>query len=597
MNKLIKIAALTALAVSCNAKPKDGEYRFDLLTTNDIHGTYFDSTYVGNRTRPSLLAVNYYVDSIRNSVGKDNVILIDDGDFLQGDNAAYYFNYVDTNSEHLFSRMVKYMGYDAIVGGNHDIETGHDVYDRVAAGLEKAGIPFLAGNAIKNDDGKPYFTEYTILKRHGIKIAILGYDNANIKAWLNESLWSGMHFDSLLPLVQNSVDRIKAAENPDLVIVACHTGTGNGDGNVLESQGLDLFNSLTGVDAIVLGHDHRPYTAQKDNFILINTGSHARNLGHGVITVTVKGGKVVSKDLSVELIPVDEAKTDAAMRAEFSKDYEAVKAFTTKEVGTLGLDLNTRDALTGMSDYINFIQTVCLECEPAQLAIVAPLNTNTVIKAGTLIYNDLFTLYQYENQLFVVQFTGKELKDYLEVSYDSWVNTASKPGDHVLNIAQRPEPQGQRPAPQGQRPAPQGQMARWSFMGATFNLDSMAGLNYTVDITKPFGQRINISTLANGEAFDLEKTYNVAMTSYRASGGGDILKRVGIDTDKIDERVVQKYPEIRELIYEYLKEHGTITSELINNPAVIGHWEFVPENIVKPGLEMDKALLFGGERR
>ena len=121
----------------------------------------------------------------------------------------------------------------------------------------------------------------------------------------------------------------------------------------------------------------------------------------------------------------------------------------------------------------------------------------------------------------------------------------------------------------------------------------MAGINYTVDVTKPAGSRISISSMADGSAFDTNATYNVAMTSYRASGGGGTMDKIGIDTDRIDERVVRKYPEIREMIYEYLKEHGSIDPAVIGDPSVIGHWEFVPERITGPAIARDMRLVFG----
>ena len=112
-----------------------------------------------------------------------------------------------------------------------------------------------------------------------------------------------------------------------------------------------------------------------------------------------------------------------------------------------------------------------------------------------------------------------------------------------------------------------------------------------MDVTKPFGSRIVITSMADGTPFQAEKTYNVAMTSYRASGGGD-LKAAGVDTDRIDERVVARYPEIRNLLYDYLMDNGSINPEVIGNPAVIGKWEFIPEKLARPALEQDMALLF-----
>ena len=113
----MKKMLIAALALVCACGPKDGEYAFELLTTNDVHGTYFDSTYTSAKTRKSLMAVAWSVDSVRAAAGKENVILVDAGDCLQGDNAAYYFNYVDTTQTHVYTRMAAYMGYDAIASG------------------------------------------------------------------------------------------------------------------------------------------------------------------------------------------------------------------------------------------------------------------------------------------------------------------------------------------------------------------------------------------------------------------------------------------------------------------------------------------------
>ena len=86
------MVACAFLALSCGRKLRDGDYTLTVLSTNDAHGTWFDSTYVDSRTRPSLMAVKYYVDSVRTANGAENVLLLDAGDCLQGDNAPYYFN-------------------------------------------------------------------------------------------------------------------------------------------------------------------------------------------------------------------------------------------------------------------------------------------------------------------------------------------------------------------------------------------------------------------------------------------------------------------------------------------------------------------------
>lgn len=580
---IIAIVGLVASLASCSKKVGDGEYTLDLYSTNDIHGRYFDSLYVGNNTKESLLAISEYMKGVRAELGEDKVILIDAGDFLQGDNAAYYFNYVDTKTKHLYARMAEYIGYDATTVGNHDIETGHAVYDRIKSTMK---VPFLAGNAIRNDNGKAYFQDYVILDKGGLKVAIIGFTNPDIKSWLAPEIWEGMTFENLLTIVQGKVDQVIAKEKPQVVIVSTHSGTGNGDGSSLESQGLELLASLKNVDFLLCSHDHRATTSKNGETTLINAGSHCRTIGHGTITVTIEDGKVVSKTTSGEIIPIDKTKVDEQMRAKFRADYEAVRAFTVQEVGKLEAPLVTRESLIGMCDYMNLIHTVSLSCEPAQLSFAAPLTYNGTVSEGTLVYNDLFTIYPYENQLFVVKMTGLQVKNFLEYSYEHWINTVSSSKDLLLKLRNQSDPRT-------------GQTG-WSFIGRSYNFDSMAGAYYTVDVTKPYGERVEISKLADGTEFSLEGEYNVAMTSYRASGGGDTMgEGAGIDTDNIDAIVVKRYPEIREVLYEYFKNHKDasgnivpVTSEELGNPGVVGEWHFVPEEIAGPALARDFERLF-----
>ncbi|MBR6054567.1 MAG: 5'-nucleotidase C-terminal domain-containing protein [Bacteroidales bacterium] len=575
----LKILLAVALVATACGRPADGEHVLTILSTNDIHGHYYDSTYVGGGLQKSLIGVSALVDSVRIADGVDNVVLVDAGDILQGDNAAYYFNYVDTLSEHIYSRMAGYMHYDAVAWGNHDVETGHAVYDRFSRELASHGIPLLAGNAIRNDNGKTYFPLYKMVRRAGLRVAILGYTNMNIKGWLSEDIWSGMHFVAVASRLQDDADMVRRKEKADVVIAVMHTGTGKEGVDIPEAEALKVFRSVRGVDFVFCSHDHRPFTAATDSCVLINTGSHCRYLGEGRLKVTVSDGKVVSKVFEApRLIPVDPAKPDTVMRAAFHDDYLKVKEFTLKEVGRLMSDLRTADAYVGMSDYINLIHTIQLGCAPARISLAAPLTYNGTVKAGTLIYNDLFTIYPYENQLFVVSMTGKEIRDALEYSYDHWIQTPDASG-HVLKIAPRSD-------------ARTGQTG-WSFINRSYNFDSAGGLVYTVDVTKPLGERVAIESLASGEPFSESETYPVAMTSYRANGGGGILfEGAGIDTDAIDSRIVARYPEIRELLYDYLLEHGTIDPAVTGNPAIIGSWRFVPDHTAPAALGRDLKLLF-----
>ena len=569
-NRLIPVLIAAVLAA---AACSPGERTLHIVTTGDVHGSWFDQPYVdGGGTKTSLMSVAAWVDSLRSAVGPKNVLLLDAGDCLQGDNAAYYYNYVDTLGEHLFPQIVSYMGYDAVAVGNHDIETGHPVYDKVDAQLAAHGIPFLAANAVRTSDGEPYFAPYKVFRRGGMKVAVIGFTNPNMKAWLSEPIWRGIEFKSLIPCAQEWVDRVRAKEKPDVVVVLTHSGTGEGDGASLESQGLDLLESLQGVDVLVCSHDHRPFVKEKDGTWLINGGARAGNVGHAVVTKGKQNGKTVRG----ETVRMDKSRVDGAMEERFLSAFGKVRDFTRQPVGQLAMELRTRDAYAGMCDYLNLLHTVQLDVPEAQLSFAAPLTFNGTVKSGEVIYNDMFTIYPFENQLFVVKMKGSEIVNFLEYSYDHWIRT---PGAHILQIADSPDARTGSP--------------RWSFVNRSYNFDSAGGLVYTVDVTRPAGSRVKVKSLADGSAFDPDGWYNVAMTSYRANGGGNsLIEGAGIPKDETDGRIVARYPEIREMVYQFIKKHGTVDPALIGDRSVIGEWHFVPEKVVAPKMAADMDLLF-----
>ena len=542
-----------------------------IVTTGDVHGRFFSRDFVTGEPRNSLMSVKYYVDSLRAAVGEENVLLLDCGDILQGDNSSYYFNYVATEEAHVYPKMANYMGYDACTVGNHDSETGHPVYDRVRREMDQYGIPWLAGNALK-DDGSSYFQEYCVVRKNGRKILIMGYNNANIDHWLVPELWEGMHHERLVPFVQQRVDLIKASVKPDAVIVLVHSGTGQGTGDSIENEGLDLFNSLHGVDVLVTAHDHSPALRQKPEMVMVNAGARCSNVGHAVLGF--KGRKVV--DRRAEIVRMNRFAVDTAMEEAFRPEWETIHEFTVRPIGELEMPIVTREAYTGMNAYLDFLHTVQLSTSGADVSLSAPLTFNGVVEKGAVLFGDLFTIYPYENMLYVLNLTGKEIKDLLEYSYDRWIVT---PGDHVLNIRQRSDSRTGA--------------ERWSFANRSYNFDSAAGISYTVDVTQPFGSRVCISTLANGTPFDESATYEVAMTSYRATGGGSLLTEgAGIDHEELQARVVRKYPEIRQLIYGYFTDNKVVGPSLVMNRSILGEWKFIPESLTAPLLAADMALVF-----
>ena len=130
--------------------------------------------------------------------------------------------------------------------------------------------------------------------------------------------------------------------------------------------------------------------------------------------------------------------------------------------------------------------------------------------------------------------------------------------------------------------------SRWRLANFSFNFDSAAGINYTVDVTQPKGNKLNITTLADGTPFDLNKRYKVAVNSYRGNGGGELLTRgAGISQDDLKSRIVSATDkDLRYYLIEYIEKNET------NAPDQKQNWRFIPEEGTVPAAERDYEHLF-----
>lgn len=529
---IVSILALSLLLSSCTKN-----YNVEVLVTNDVHGTAFSKDFTGQKDILSMSSISYYVDSLRNLKGEDNIFLIDCGDHLQGTVATYYYNYVDSSdNSHLFSRIFNYMDYDAVVVGNHDIEAGHKTYDRLKKELD---CPYLAANTPNTYDGTPYFDSYTIIEKNGLKIAVIGFTNANEKTWVASDKYEGMDFNPIYPMAQDLVNEVNEKEKPHVTLLAVHSGLGDVDKDDIENNALFLAANVKGIDAVLASHDHKFMADMIKNgeseVAITEGGSRSRGIARLNIELTVKRGEVISKKIVPSYIKTEGLPSDPGYDEYFRQDYETVKAFTMKPIGRLTEDLDFSYQAEKRSDYMAFVHFIQLMQPGVDVSINAPLTTEGTIKAGDLIYNDLFSLYRFENLLYVVKMKGYEIKDYLEAAFDKRITKSD-------------------------------------FM---YNYDEAAGLNYKVKSSAPKGKRIVIKSMSDGSRFNPEKTYNVAITSYRASGAGNLLQEAGIDPSEIPSRLVAVYPEIRNLIYQYVLTEKDINPVKIAQNKILGSWKFL----------------------
>ena len=574
MKKFFSILLLTALSIASYATEKTVSLRF--IETSDVHGSFFPYDFTNRKPRQGSMArVSSYVKQLRKQYG-NNVVLLDNGDILQGQPTSYFYNYVATNDINIAAEVINYLGYSAQTIGNHDIEPGHAVYDKW---IKEVKCPVIACNVINKKTGKPYTQPYAILKRNGVKIAVLGMLTPAIPNWLTENIWEGLRFEDMVTSAKKWMKIIQEKEHPDVVIGLFHSGREGGitTNEYQEDASCAVAKQVPGFDVIMFGHDHTRFNQKIKNIegkevLCIDPANNAMTVAQADVTLTLHNGKVTKKLVTGTLVDVTQMQVDEEYMAHFKPQIAKVNNFVDRVIGNFTNTIYTRDSYFGSSAFNDFILNLELQITKADIAFNAPLQFNASIKAGPVRVADMFNLYRFENQLYVMRLTGEEIRKHLEMSYDLWVNTMKSPDDHLLLLADT-----------------RGDAQRLGFKNFTFNFDSAAGIDYIVDVTKPDGQKVKILQMSNGQPFDEHKWYTVAINSYRGNGGGELLtKGAGIPKDSLNSRIIYRSPrDQRYYLMQEIEKMGTVTPKANNN------WKFVPENWTKPAATRDSLLLFG----
>ena len=585
MNKITLIAFTLTVSFMLPALGQTSKtVRMKVIETSDVHGHFFPYDFMEKKPlKGTLSRANSYIKKERATYG-ENLLLIDNGDILQGQPCVYWSNYVMPTNENLAASVINYMQYDAETVGNHDIEPGHKVYDKW---IREVRCPLLGANIVKaGSDGiahpkniynglQPYSVHYV----DGVKICIIGMLTPAIPNWLTENVWKGLEFEEMTACARKWVKYVKEVERPDLIFGLFHSGK---DGGIVtddyeENATAAVAREVPGFDIIFFGHDHQVHNEwitdkEGRQVLIIDPSCYVKNIAEAEIELTYEKGHLVKKDIKGKIVSVLDEEIDEEMIRHFQPQIDGAKAYVGR-IGTFGASIYTRDSFFGNSAFTDLIHNLQLQITGADISIAAPLSFNAVIKEGEVTVADMFKLYRFENLLLVLRMTGEEIRKHLEMSYDMWTNQMKSPDDHILLLNEQTKEDQQRTG----------------FKYYTFNFDSACGIDYEVDVTKPDGEKVHILQMSDGTPFDEKKWYKVAMNSYRANGGGELLTHgAGIPKDSLSSRVLYcSELDQRHYLMEEIERQKTV------NPKANTNWKFVPEAWAQPAIERDRKLLFG----
>lgn len=462
--------------------------------TSDTHGYWLDRV---NHPTATLFNTAATIERLRKEKHHP-VIAIDLGDFIQGSSFATYCSQ-EVQDGSCFARAMNAINYDFQIIGNHEFNFGQTYRDSI---LNELNATILLSNIVEQSSGQPFIGQpYEIIEREGIKIGVIGSTTHYIPHWELPAHYEGLAFLDAFETTKRIVSELRP--QVDVLVVAYHGGyecdleTGVPLEELTgENQGYRMLKEIPGIDILLTGHQHRLINQKVGDAWTVQPGQAGERIAEVTVTLD-ENHKII--DLMGELhdtsadAPLESLK--AVMEPQLSKGRDWLNTV----LGIAPLVQPTADifeARVGGHPFVELLNQVQLKVTGADFSGIALVNDYFADFHGEITNEILLKAYPYYNLIATVEMIGQQLYDVMEFDFEYFER--DKDDQLIVN------PHYVTPKPKH------------------YNYDLYSGFTTVVDVTKPKGQRIlKLIDERTGEPIDKARVYKIAVSQYRAVGGGD----------------------------------------------------------------------------